>query len=416
MTNQNNDISNISRFEQLKTNFYFPKKEEAISIIEYAQTQMETFESLPFNSVDSLMLSQLAYMHIGDIVPGVEYDIRPVRIADLYKAEFFENILYDVRDSKSNRKLLYAMCASPRYRDIKINYYIDNIDTQLEKQFCAMTFILPDGKIYIAFRGTDSTIVGWKEDFNMFFERVIPGHISAQHYVQTVAGRLEGDIYIGGHSKGGNLALYGASFADKAVQDRIITVFNHDGPGLSPEIQMMEGYTNLGDKVETTLPQASLFGLIFATDDYMVVKSDRMGIMQHDPFSWEISGSEFIYSVELKKSSNKLIFTLYDLMENLDRDDRETFIDTVFRVISAPGVESFTEWPMMAVKEIDTMAATLKNLDSQTEEQLKTVLIELAKSVGRNIFNLPEITLPDREGIIDFVTEKINNMTKKDNQ
>lgn len=231
-----------------------------------------------------------------------------------------------------------------------------------------------------------------------------------------MAGRLEGDIYIGGHSKGGNLALYGASFADKAVQDRIITVFNHDGPGLSPEIQMMEGYTNLGDKVETTLPQASLFGLIFATDDYMVVKSDRMGIMQHDPFSWEISGSEFIYSVELKKSSNKLIFTLYDLMENLDRDDRETFIDTVFRVISAPGVESFTEWPMMAVKEIDTMAATLKNLDSQTEEQLKTVLIELAKSVGRNIFNLPEITLPDREGIIDFVTEKINNMTKKDNQ
>ena len=190
-----------------------PKKEDSISIIEYAQTQMKTFDMLPFGPVDSLVLSQLAYMHLGDIVPSVEYDNPPVRIADLYKAEFFDNILNDVRDAKSNKKLLDALCCSPRYRDIKINYFIDNIDEELEKQFCAMTFILPDGRIYVAFRGTDSTIVGWTEDFNMFFRSVIPGHISAVHYIQTVADRLAGPIYVGGHSKGGNLAVFGASFA-----------------------------------------------------------------------------------------------------------------------------------------------------------------------------------------------------------
>ena len=386
-----------------------PKKEDSISIIEYAQTQMKTFDMLPFGPVDSLVLSQLAYMHLGDIVPSVEYDNPPVRIADLYKAEFFDNILYDVRDAKSNKKLLDALCCSPRYRDIKINYFIDNIDEELEKQFCAMTFILPDGRIYVAFRGTDSTIVGWKEDFNMFFRSVIPGHISAVHYIQTVADRLAGPIYVGGHSKGGNLAVFGASFAGKEIQDRIEKIFNHDGPGLSAEIQAMEGFTELNSITDTTVPKASLFGLIFSSDDYMVVKSDRMGIMQHDPFSWEISGDDFIYADGLKPNANKLVFTIYDLMETLDEKDRELFIDTVFKVIAAPGVTSFTEWPMMAVKEFDTLIGTMKSIDEETAEKLKNVLAEFVKTLGKNMLNLP-----DKEKIKEFIIEKISIRNKAD--
>lgn len=399
----------LSPLEMLASNISFPKKESSVSIIEYAEKQMQTFDTLPFGAVDSLILSQLAYMHLDCIVPPVENEEAAVRIADLYRAECFETMLDDVRDAKSNRKLLNAVCASPRYRDIKVNYYIDLIDTQQEKQFCAMTFILPDGRLYIAFRGTDSSIVGWKEDFNLFFQPVIPGQISAQHYVQTVAGRLDGDIYIGGHSKGGNLALFGAAFSDGEIQNRIITVFNHDGPGLSPEIMQMDGYKDLADKVQTTVPQASLFGLIFATCELQVVKSDRMGIMQHDPFSWEISGSDFIYAENLKGISNKIIFTLYDLMKNLGQDERETFIDTVFKVISAPGVTSFAEWPAMAIKEFDSMISTLKSLDSQTVEKMKNVLLELAKAMGKNWLNLP-----DREAIFNFVKEKINTIGKKD--
>ena len=110
---------------------------------------------------------------------GVEYDGEAVRIADLYKAEYFDSIFDDVRDAKSNRKLLNAICCSPRYRDIKVNYYIDNVDAELEKQFSATTFILPDGTAYIAFRGTDSTIVGWKEDFNMSFQDSVPAQRGA---------------------------------------------------------------------------------------------------------------------------------------------------------------------------------------------------------------------------------------------
>ena len=389
--------------------FSFPKKEQSLSIIEYAEKQLKTIDLQPFGSVDSLLLSQVAYMHLDVAVPGVEYDGEAVRIADLYKAEYFDSIFDDVRDAKSNRKLLNAICCSPRYRDKKVNYYIDNVDAELEKQFSAITFILPDGTAYIAFRGTDSTIVGWKEDFNMFFRSVIPGHISAVHYQQTVAARLPGKLYLGGHSKGGNLALYGAAFAGWEIQERIISVFNHDGPGLSNDIQRMPDYTDLCDNLHTTVPQASLFGLMFSSGGFQVVKSDRMGIMQHDPFSWEISGDDFIYAENLKSNANKLIFTIYDLMANLSRQDREVFIDTVFQVIAAPGVSSFTEWPVMAVKEFDSMVSTLKSIDEETAVKMKTVLAEFAKALGKNIFNLP-----DKEKIKQFIVEKVNTISKKD--
>lgn len=395
--------------------FHFAKKEKTISIIEYAQNCMSTFEQLPFGPVDSLVLSQLAYMNLGCIVPGVENDYDPVFVRDLYRAEHFDALLHDVRDAKSNRKLLNAVCASPRYRNIRINYFINNIDEKLEKQFCAMTFILPSNQVYVAYRGTDSTIVGWKEDFNMFFRSVIPGQISAVHYLQTVAARLGGDIYIGGHSKGGNLALFAAAFAPQEIIDRIITVFNHDGPGLSVEIQQLEEYNDVSGLVQTTVPQASLFGLIFSSGDHSVVKSDRMGIMQHDPFSWEITDNDFAYSDHLKTGANKIVFAMYDLMKTLSLEDRELFIDTIFTVIASLGVSSFTEWPAMAIREMDTFTDTLKNIEPEVAEKMKTVAKELVKALAKNMINLPQINLPDVNGIKEFISEKVSsiNLPKK---
>ena len=366
-----------------------------------------SFAQVPPNAVDALIFSALSYIRFGA-------DVESSPDTPILLSKAFEDLtsLPDFEDRirvKKDLELLEAVSQSPRFSNCKIYQYRDILIREEETQFAAITFLLDDGSAFLAFRGTDYTLTGWKEDFNMFFRSVIPGHISAVHYLQTVAARLPGKLYLGGHSKGGNLALYGAAFAGREIQERIISVFNHDGPGLSNDIQRMPGYTDLCDKLHTTVPQASLFGLMFSSCGFQVVKSDRMGIMQHDPFSWEISGDDFIYAENLKSNANKLIFTIYDLMANLSRQDREVFIDTVFRVIAAPGVSSFTEWPVMAVKEFDSMVSTLKSIDEETAVKMKTVLAEFAKALGKNMFNLP-----DKEKIKQFIVEKVNTISKKD--
>ncbi|MBQ3008587.1 MAG: DUF2974 domain-containing protein, partial [Oscillospiraceae bacterium] len=391
-----------------KTNEIIPVENgysgEAVSIIEYAETEMATFFQKKFSVVDSLVLSQMAYMNFGSIVPGVDCENRAVAVSGLYKAEYFEGYVADTMMPKKNRQLLNALCASPRFRDVKINYYTESTDDVDEKQFCAMTFFLPTGETYVAYRGTDTTINGWKEDFNLFFLDTIPGQISAAGYLETVAGRTEGPLYVGGHSKGGNLAMYAASFVKKNIQDRIIKVFNHDGPGLTPGAIAKPEYSDMTEKMNITLPHSSVIGLIFCQGNYSVVSSGRIGILQHDPFSWEIIKGSFVYEKEVKPGANKLIDAVYELMDKLDGKDRELFIDTVFEIIYSAGATTFSDFPAMAIRSRDNIMATMRNIEPETADKVKSVIAELIKTVAKKAF-----TLPDNES--SRLTEALNRIS-----
>lgn len=381
------------------------KNGKPLSIIEYAEKQLDTFDKTPFGEVDSLVLSQLAYVHMDCLVGAVEYDCPPTPIKSLFKAEYFSKLFGDVREGEKNRSLLTALRANPRFRDIGVNYYINILDSELEKQFCAMTFFLPDGNIYIAYRGTDSTFTGWKEDYNLLFGNFIPGHHSALHYVEVVAARTKGGIYIGGHSKGGHLALYGASFAPADIQSRIIRVYNHDGPGLPANILGGEGYNDISFLVDTTLPRSSLFGLIFSNGEYRVVKSSRLGIMQHDPFSWEISGSGFVWEEAIHKSSVKMVDAVYELIQTLSEEDRQTFKNTIFDIFSSSEADSFQELSEKIFKESDNLIKKLRSIDRQSAENMKTVISEIIKVLAKNILSLP---LPYENG--EYIKQKIKEL------
>ncbi len=383
---------------------------KSMSIIEYVETEMSTFLEKPFSVVDSAVLAQLTYLNMGRVVPGIG-DKKPVTVAQLYRAESFSEYMEDVPFPKQNRQLLNALCASPRFRDIKINYYIDSVDEEKEKQFAAMTFFLPTGEIYVAYRGTDNTITGWKEDFNMFFMDTIPGQLSAVRYLKWVAARTTQPVYVGGHSKGGNLAMYSASFVSKEIQDRIITVFNHDGPGLTKGAMAQPEFSDITEKINITLPHSSIIGLIFCHGNYTVVESKRLGLLQHDLFSWEIKGGSFIYEKAVKPGGNKIVDSVYDLMETLSEEDRQLFVDTVFDIINSAGASSFTEFPAMAMKSRDKIIQAMKNVDPETAETVKSVLAEFIMISARKAFTLPEneITLRISETInkIGETREKI---------
>lgn len=363
----------------------FVKKEKNISIIEHAWNTIETFRQRPLDDVDSLIFSQLCYMHIGLAAPALGDDRRPEAIKELFKTELFSGILDEVRDPESNRKLLTALCASPRYRDVKMAYFVDSIDRESEKQFCAVTFFLPTGEIYIAFRGTDATIVGWKEDFNMIFEETVPSQRSAFAYLENVASLTRQPIYIGGHSKGGNLALYSAVMAPEYIRKRIICVYNHDGPGLAQSVLNTGNYARIKDRIKTTLPQMSLIGIIFNNGEYRTVKSDRLGIMQHDPFSWEIKDGSFVYGDKVSESSDMVARSVAQMAADLSAEEKRIFVDTVFDIIYSTGYSSFAGWPQAAIKEGDRMIGALKNIDNETAEKLKGILSEIIKIIFKNI-------------------------------
>ena len=206
------------------------------NIIDYVAQEKDNFLDKAFNSVDILVLSQFSYLNLIGLVPDMSCVVKPVSIGEITHILKHYTLTNRVRDSESNLKLLHALANSPRFSNTKITFYVEKIDFQTEKQFSATTYLLEDGTAYIAFRGTDASFVGWKEDFNMAFISPIPSQEEGVKYVRAVGGILSCDLRIGGHSKGGNIAVYSAIKCDMSIKNRITHIFSHDGPGFSDEI------------------------------------------------------------------------------------------------------------------------------------------------------------------------------------
>lgn len=206
------------------------------NIIDYAIGESDTFKNRKFNAADSLVLSQLAYLRFDKFVPGLFDIATPVSIKEIASKENLDMLFRDTWNSKNNRRLFFALANSSRFRDLKMVFYVNKIDNKTEKQFSAITFLLDDCSSYIAYRGTDSTFIGWKEDFNMAFINPIPSQEEGVAYLNAVADRISGQLKIGGHSKGGNIAVYSSIKCRQPVQKRITHVFSHDGPGFRDEV------------------------------------------------------------------------------------------------------------------------------------------------------------------------------------
>lgn len=338
----------------------------------------------PFGSVDSLILSQLAYINFEGIVPGPAEVSKSVRIADCLKAESFTSMLFETRDPKNNKRLLQAVAASPRFRDIRMSSFVSEFDTVSEKQFSAVTYILPESTEYIAFRGTDDTLIGWKEDFNMAFVYPVPSQKRALEYLLDISQRLSGKLIIGGHSKGGNLAVYSALAAPQSVQRRILRIYDHDGPGFKEGVLETEGYLRIEDRIEKTVPQSSIIGMLLeGHKKYTVVESSRFGVMQHDPFSWKVSGDGFVTAEEVSDGAKYMNRTIRDWLNSLSQDEREKFADLLFSVLDAGDAKTFSEITQEWRKNFFAIFTAIRGADPE----MKKFIGELVKDFGVLLFH-----------------------------
>ena len=193
-----------------------------------------------------------------------------------------------------------------------------------------MTFRFPAGFSYLAFRGTDSTIVGWKEDFNMAFRCPVPAQESAARYVDEAADAIDGPLLCGGHSKGGNLAVYGAAMCSSGARNRIERVFSHDGPGFVEEFLNGDAFASLSGRIDKTLPQSSIFGMMFETqEDYAIVESTEFSLLQHNPFSWVVDGCDFVYCERLSAGARYVDGSIREMLLAVSPGERERFCRSV---------------------------------------------------------------------------------------
>lgn len=346
-----------------------------------------TVNQAPFNNVDNLILSNLIYIVFKDIVPELyDNNSRYITIRDaIDNMKIHTEGKYRVRVSK-DAEMAVKLAETNRFGNMKLMYYVDKYDENIETQFAAFTVIMEDNTAYIAFRGTDMSLVGWKEDFNMSFMDKVPAQKEALKYLQTVASLIDIPLRVGGHSKGGNLAVYSAINIDKSIQQRIIKIYNNDGPGFKSNILETEEYKIIQGKIDTIVPQTSIIGMLLEhEEEYIVIKSNETFIMQHDPYSWEVMGADFVKMNDTTPSSQIIDTTLRAWLNNMTIQQREQFVDIVWEVMRATKAKSFPEMAENLFTNALKIIKKINRLDDKSKEILSTAFSMFIRSAKKTL-------------------------------
>ncbi len=364
-----------------------------------------SFRQDEFNEVDNLILSVICYNDFGGIVPapGEEGYIFLKDAAKRFKHEKDISLIEDLPFLNEIPGFLEKAAATKRFGNLKLSSYADQLDQDRAKQFSAMVFTVRDEFHFIAFRGTDDSLAGWKEDLQMSFKEEVQSQKEAVKYTTHVMENYTGEFCMGGHSKGGNLAVYAASMMDGAYKASIIEVFNNDGPGFQHSFITSDGYQEMLDGIVTFLPESSIVGMLLEhLGEYYVVKSSGHGLYQHNPFLWEVLGSEFVYKPGLSDESIRTNDTIKTWLFQLPKDERERFVNLMFEVLQSTGATTFGELNKEKLVAAEAMIKAFKDLDRTAQDHLKSTL-QLLFTEGHKTL-LKSIT----EDIGDFVKKRIS--------
>ena len=255
---------------------------------------------------------------------------------------------------------------------MKLNCFVSWLDTKKAEQFAALTIETGDGLLYLSFRGTDDTLAGWKEDFLMACLPEIPAQKMAVQYVRNVARQFPRKrLRLGGHSKGGNLAVYAGVYAPDSVQKRIHAIWSNDGPGFHDDLLDLPEHQRVADRIVSIVPKSSVVGMLLEhEEDYTVVDSSQQGLMQHDGFSWEVLGDHFVKLRSVTRQGRLNDLTLKEWVHNMPLDQREKFVDGLFTVLSASGAVTLTDLKEESLKAAGAMVRAMKDMEKDTRDAL----------------------------------------------
>lgn len=343
------------------------------------------FSASPFNEVDDLILAELVYTDFAGVVPddGSAVSLREARdrfFALHSPAEIEARSAYSY--TARAPLLLDAMLNGARFAETRLWAYEAVTDKDAAAQFAAVTFLLPDGTACAAFRGTDGTVVGWKEDLILSYRSDTPGQLRAVDYLTRIAVLTDRPLRVCGHSKGGNLAVYAASFVPPGVQDRLVTVRSHDGPGFREEVRSREGYRRIQPKCVSVVPDTSVIGLLLESDCARhIVRSTASGLIQHDGFTWECGPTAFV-PAELTRKGVLYEKTVENWVARQDDETLRSLVESLFTVFEATGEETFHAMTENKRKTAENWLAAFRALPREKQKELLTATGRIFTSTG----------------------------------
>ena len=333
------------------------------------------FSVSPWNEVDGLMCAVLSYLNFHGLQDHRGWTLREAKRIDL---------LIEAQGNTfgPRKKMFEAMAETARFGDCRMHHFIALTDEDASMQFSAMCMDLPDDTKAVVFRGTDNTLVGWREDFNMSYQTRVPAQQAAAYYLLKAAKLTDRPIRLIGHSKGGNLAVYAGASMPERIQNRIESIWSYDGPGMNLDVSRSDGFTRIRDKIHSYIPQTSIIGLLMEYyRPYTVVHSIAKGLEQHDPMSWQVYGEHFEEMESIDRTASVVCETLHEMLTNSTPEQRAAFVDTLFHLADNTNATRMSDILNEKFRSLVKMAGGRKEPDPETR-RVFTRLMGQAVTLG----------------------------------
>lgn len=383
-----------------------------------------SFEERAFSEIDALVLTELEYLPLEKVVPSDENGENFVTVKEI--AEYMQEHKQELFDenpmmiTQERHEVSQVIADAPRFQSLKFFGVVSEWDTDTTKQFAAVTVEVEPSVRLVVFRGTDETLIGWKEDFLMTYSPLVAAQTDAKEYLAKQASLWGGDLMVSGHSKGGNLAIYAAATQVEDVQLRIVDIFCFDSPGLYRSVLETKGYQNIVPLAMRYIPQDSLVGLMLESEvPYVIVKSNATGAMQHSAMTWEIEDGQFIKMEKLTKNSQLNDQTFKKWTESVSDEELELFWNVFFELLFSVGIDTVNDLYGQFMHYVQEFLKAAGNMDEEKRELLTRIALLLVSTrfeVWKDSldmsemvpFELPEVKLPTWDELMTTLSWKKN--------
>ena len=383
-----------------------------------------SFEERAFSEIDALVLTELEYLPLEKVVPSDENGENFVTVKEI--AEYMQEHKQELFDenpmmiTQERHEVSQVIADAPRFQSLKFFGVVSVWDKDTTKQFAAVTVEVEPSVRLVVFRGTDETLIGWKEDFLMTYSPLVAAQTDAKEYLAKQASLFDGDLMVSGHSKGGNLAIYAAATQEEDVQLRIVDIFCFDSPGLYRSVLETKGYQNIVPLAMRYIPQDSLVGLMLESEvPYVIVKSNATGAMQHSAMTWEIEDGQFIKMEKLTKNSQLNDQTFKKWTESVSDEELELFWNVFFELLFSVGIDTVNDLYGQFMHYVQEFLKAAGNMDEEKRELLTRIALLLVSTrfeVWKDSldmselvqFEMPDLKLPTWDELMTTLSWKKN--------